>query len=77
MFFRNYQYLCRSGPQDRIHSNRYTYITGAGWFLYLRGDQEMCCGVEVNSGLAGPFNTKSDARVYLTKFINRTVHGLH
>jgi hypothetical protein len=77
MLFRNRQYLCRSGPQDRIHHNRYTYITGVGWFVYLRGDQEMCCGVEVSSGLAGPFETKSDARGYLTRFINKTHRGLH
>ena len=70
MVFSNRRYLCRSGPQDRIHSDRYTYIEGAGWFLYLRGDQEMCDGIEVNSGIAGPFNTRSDAKVYLIKMIN-------
>lgn len=77
MFFRNHQYLCRSGPQDRIHSNRFTYIVGAGWFVYLRGDLEMCCGVEVSSGIAGPFNTRSDAQGYLTRFINKTRNELH
>ena len=77
MVFSHRQYLCRSGPEDRMHSNRYTHIKGAGWFVYMRGDQEMYDGIQVNSGIAGPFKTKSDARVYLTKFINKTHHGLH
>ena len=77
MFFRNRQYLCRSGAQDRIHADRFTYITGAGWFVYLRGDQESCCGVDVDSGIAGPFDTKSEARAYLAKLLDKTRYELH
>jgi len=72
VFSSRQQYLCRSGPQDRIHPERYTFVKGTGWFVHLRGDQEMCDGIEVSSGIVGPFNTRSDARVYLIKIIRQT-----
>ncbi len=71
MAFNNLHYSCRSGPQDRVHADRFFYIKGSGWFIHLRGDQEMCEGIQVNSGLAGPFDTKLDARVYLGKLIEK------
>lgn len=74
MAFNNLQYSCRSGPQDRIHPDRFIYIKESGWFIYLRGDQEFCDGIQVSSGLAGPFDTKVEARVYLKKLIDNQ-HG--
>jgi len=72
VFSNRQQYMCRSGPQDRIHTDRYTYVKGTGWFVHMRGDQEMCDGIEVSSGIVGPFNTRTDARFYLIKIIRQT-----
>jgi hypothetical protein len=69
VFHNRYHYYYRSGPQDRRHPGRFTYIRGAGWFVYLRGDQEVLDGIEVNSGIAGPFDTQSDAKRYLNRII--------
>jgi hypothetical protein len=72
VFSSRQQYLCRSGPQDRIRPDRFTYVKGTGWFVHMRGDQEMCDGIEVSSGIIGPFNTRLDARVYLIKIVRQT-----
>ena len=74
MAYNNLEYTCRSGPQDRVHPDRFTYIEGEGWFIYLRGDQEWCNGIQVNSGIVGPFDSRFEARVYLTKFIRTQIN---
>jgi hypothetical protein len=71
VFSVSYQYLYRSGPQDRTHAQRYAYVKGVGWFLYLRGDLEIYDGIEVDTGIAGPFNSQADARTYLFRLIDQ------
>jgi hypothetical protein len=75
MAYNQLKYSCRSGPQDRIHPDRFTYIEGQGWFIYLRGDQEHCNNISVSSGIVGPFDTRFQARVYLTKFIRKQLEA--
>lgn len=78
MVFNNrYRYQNRSGAKYRAHPDRYTYIKGAGWFVYLRGDQETLDGIKVDSGIAGPFHSRADAMTYLTKIINKSHPGLN
>lgn len=75
MAYNQLHYSCRSGPQDRVHPDRFTYIEGQGWFIYLRGDQEHCNNISVSSGIVGPFDTRFQARVYLTKFIRKQLEA--
>ncbi|MGD8783710.1 MAG: hypothetical protein PVG75_04705 [Thioalkalispiraceae bacterium] len=76
VFSHRYRYLYRSGPQDRQYPGRFTYIKGTGWFVYLRGDLESYEGIEVKSGIAGPFDSRFDARVYLVRLIKQSNPGL-
>lgn len=70
VFHSGYSYFYRSGAQDRRHARRFFYVKNSGWFVHLRGDQEVFDGIEVNSGLAGPFPTRAEARDYLLRIID-------
>lgn len=63
------QQLQRSGPEHRRHADRFFQIKGIGWFVYIRDNIEIYDGIEVNAGVAGPFDTKAQARFFLLKHI--------
>lgn len=72
VFHNQHYYFYRSGPQDRRQLHRFFYVKRTGWFVHLRGDQELCDGIEVNSGIAGPFESQTQAKRYLARIIQQS-----
>ena len=61
----------RAGRDFRQNRNRYFYVRRCGWFVLTRGELVSCGGIEMHTGVAGPFEYLSHAEDYLTKLISQ------
>jgi hypothetical protein len=59
----------RLGERYRHNPERFVFIAGWGWFVHTRGEYQFHHGIEVQSGVTGPFKTQAHARLYLERFI--------
>jgi len=67
--FLKHKHIQRGGAQYRQHPDRYFEIEEVGWFVRTRGDYEAREGMDVSSGILGPFKSKAVAKYELFKML--------
>lgn len=68
-FFHQHKHIQRGGAQHRQHPDRYFYIDEVGWFVRTRGDYEIREGIDISSGILGPFRSRAVAKYELFKML--------